>query len=61
MKGRLLLNVVVRQGSTVLKLLSSEDQTLLIGRNSLLVLNLAFDIVDGIARLHLKGDGLAGN
>ena len=27
---------------------------------TLFVLNLALDIVDGVGRLHLKGDGLAG-
>ena len=37
-EGGLLLDVVVRQGSAVLKLLSSEDQPLLIRRNTLLVL-----------------------
>jgi hypothetical protein len=37
-EGRLLLDVVVRKGATVLKLLSSEDQTLLVRGNSLLVL-----------------------
>ena len=59
MKGRFLLDVVVGQGSAIFELLSSEDQTLLIGRNSFLVLDLALDIVDSIARFHLKGDGLA--
>ena len=37
-EGRLLLDVVVRQGPTILKLLSSEDQPLLIRGNTLLVL-----------------------
>ena len=59
MKGRLLLNVVIGEGTTVLKLLAGEDQTLLVGRNTLLVLNLGFDVVDGVGRLDLKGDGLA--
>jgi hypothetical protein len=60
-KGRLLLNVIVGKGAAVLKLLASEDQALLVRRNTLLVLNLGLDIVDGIARLDLKGDGLASN
>lgn len=34
MEGRFLLNVVVRQRATILKLLTSEDQALLVGRNS---------------------------
>jgi hypothetical protein len=40
-------------------LLSSEDQSLLVRGNSLLVLNLGLNIVDGIGGLDLKGDGLA--
>jgi hypothetical protein len=60
-KGGLLLDVVVGQGAAILKLLSSEDQTLLVRGNSLLVLDLALDIVNGIGRLDLKSDGLAGD
>ena len=37
-EGRLLLDVVVGQGPAVLKLLPSEDQPLLVRRNTLLVL-----------------------
>ena len=59
MKSRLLLNVVVAQGTTVLELLSGKDETLLIRGNSFLVLNLGLDVVDGIGRLDLKSDGLA--
>lgn len=59
MKGRLLLDVVVRESSTILKLLSGEDETLLIRGNALLILDLGFDIVDRVRRLDLKGDGLA--
>lgn len=59
MKGGLLLDVVIRKGTAVLELLSSENKTLLIRWDSLLVLNLALNVVDGIRRLHLKGDGLA--
>ena len=40
MKGGLLLNVVVRESAAIFKLLSCEDQTLLIGGNTLLVLDL---------------------
>jgi hypothetical protein len=39
-KGGLLLDVVVGKGPAVLELLSSEDQALLVRRNTLLVLNL---------------------
>ena len=76
MEGRLLLDVVVGEGAAILKLLSGEDETLLVRRDTLLVwvalverrgmwrgaqrtLNLGLHIVDGVRRLHLKGDGLA--
>jgi hypothetical protein len=54
-----LLNVVVAKSTTILKLLSGEDQTLLVGGDALLVLDLGLDIVDGVGGLDLKGDGLA--
>lgn len=47
-KGRLLLDVVVRKGAAILKLLASEDQTLLVRGNALLVLDLALDIAVGL-------------
>ena len=58
MERRLLLDVVVRQGTAVLELLASKDETLLVGRNTLLVLDLRLDVVDGIGRLHLEGNSL---
>lgn len=36
-KGRLLLDVVVRKSAAVLQLLTGEDQTLLVGGDTLLV------------------------
>ena len=60
MKGRLLLDVVIGQGTAVLKLLASENETLLIRRNAFLVLNLGLYVVDGVRRFNLEGDGLAG-
>ena len=48
MESRLLLDVVVRKGSAVFELLASEDESLLIGRNSFLVLNLGLDVVNGV-------------
>ena len=61
MKGRLLLNVVVGQGTAILQLLTRENQALLVRRDTLLVLDLALNIVDSVARLDLEGDGLAGD
>merc|ERR1719412_2742134 len=59
-KGRLLLDVVIRQSPAVLQLLAREDQPLLVRGDSLLVLDLSLNVHDGIARLDLEGDGLAG-
>merc|ERR1712000_393749 len=57
-EGALLLDVVVAQGAAILELLASKDKSLLVGGNALLVLDLGLDVVDGVGRLHLKGDGL---
>merc|ERR1711931_548769 len=59
MQSRLLLDVVVGQSAAILELLASEDQPLLIWRNSFLVLNLGLDIFNGVGGLNLEGDGLA--
>merc|ERR1711878_222878 len=59
MKSALLLDVVVREGSSILKLLSSKDEPLLVWGNSLLVLDLGLDILNGVRWLNLQGDGLA--
>jgi hypothetical protein len=59
-KSRLLLDIVVRQSTSILKLLSSKDETLLIWRNSLLILNLGLYIVDGVRWLNIESDGLSG-
>ena len=59
MKGRFLLDVVIRKGTAVLQLLASEDQALLVGRDAFLVLNLSLDIVYGVTGLNIQGDRLA--
>jgi hypothetical protein len=59
-QGRLLLDVVIGKRTTILKLLAGEDQTLLVGRDALLILDLWLDIIDGVARLDLESDGLSG-
>ena len=56
-----LLDVVVRKSATVLKLLASENQALLVRRNPLLILDLRLNVVDSIRGLDLKGDSLAGD
>jgi len=52
------LDVVVRKGSSILKLLSSENESLLIWRNTFLVLDLGLDVFNGVSWLDIKGDGL---
>ena len=59
-KSGLLLNVIVSKSSSILELLSSEDQTLLIWGNSFLVLDLGLDVIDAVRGLDIKGDGLTG-
>ena len=58
MKSGLLLDVVVGQGPSIFQLLSSKDQTLLIGRDPFLVLDLGLHVLDGVGGFNLKGDGL---
>ena len=59
MESALLLDAVVTDGTAVLKLLTGEDETLLIRRDTLLIMNLRLHAIDAVARLHLKGDSLA--
>ena len=60
MKCRLLLDVIIGKSAPVLKLFTSENETLLVGGNAFLVLNLGFDIVDRVRGLDLQRDGLPG-
>jgi hypothetical protein len=41
-------------------LLAGENQALLVRRDTLLVLDLGLDVVDGVRRLDFEGDGLSG-
>merc|ERR1712050_145634 len=59
MQSGLLLDVVVRESTAILKLFASKDQPLLVWGNAFLVLDLSLDIFDGVRWLNLKGDGLA--
>ena len=60
MKSRFFLYVVVAQSSSILKLLSSKDEALLIRGDSFFILNLSLHILNGIWGLDVQGDGLAG-
>ena len=46
MESGLFLNVVILKSSSLLKLFAGENQTLLIGRDAFLVLDLGLDVVD---------------
>merc|ERR1712203_412621 len=59
MESALLLDVVVGESSSVLELLASEDQSLLIWGKSLLVLDLGLDVLNGVGWFDLESDGLA--
>merc|ERR1711936_728707 len=59
MEGGLLLDVVVGEGPSVLELLASKDQPLLVRGDALLVLDLGLHILDGVRGLDFEGDGLA--
>ena len=58
-QGGLLLDVVIRQCATIFELLAREDETLLVRGDAFLVLDLSLDVVNGVRRLNLEGDGLA--
>jgi hypothetical protein len=60
MEGRFLLDVVIREGSSIFKLLSGEDKSLLIWRDTFFVLDLGLDVFDGVCWLDIEGDGLSG-
>jgi len=53
MESRLLLDVVVAQGSAIFELFSGKDETLLVRWYSFLVLDFCLDVVDGIRGLDL--------
>merc|ERR1719204_2977815 len=59
MERGLLLNVVVREGSSIFKLLSCKDQTLLLWRDAFLVLNLRLDVLDGVVWFDVQGNRLS--
>ena len=58
-EGGLLLDVIVSQGPAVFELLTSEDEPLLVGGNTLLVLDLGLHVFNRVRGLDVQGDGLA--
>merc|ERR1711904_110012 len=59
MERRLLLDVVIGERTSILQLLAGKDQALLVRGDTLLILNLRLDVIDGVASLDVKSDGLA--
>ena len=57
-EGGLLLDVVVGEGSSVFELFSSEDQSLLIGRDTFLILDLSLDVLNGVGGLDIQSNRL---
>jgi len=55
-KSRLLLDVVIRESSTVFKLLSGEDESLLIWWDSFLVLDFGLHIFNGVSGFDIQCD-----
>jgi len=58
-QSRLLLDVVVGQCATVFELFSRENESLLIRRDALLVLNLLLDRLNCVGCLRIERDGLS--
>ena len=58
-ESTLFLDIVIRKGTSIFQLLSSEDQSLLVGRDAFFVLDLRLDIIDRVRGLDFKGDGFA--
>ena len=55
----MLLDVVVAKRAVILQLLASPNQTLLMSRDALLILDEQLHVVNGVAWLDDKGDGIA--
>ena len=58
-KGGILPDVVVRDGTSILQMLAIEDETLPVWGKAFLVLDLGLNILGGVKRLNFKCDGLA--
>ena len=59
MQSALFLDVVVTQCPPIFQLFPRKNKALLVGWNSLLILNLLLHVFNSITRLHIKCDGLA--
>jgi len=59
MESGFFLNVVVRESSSVFKLLSGKDESSLIRGAYILILNLGLDGLDRVGGLNFEGNGLS--
>jgi len=59
-ESRFFLNVIVRKGSSIFKLLSSEDKSLLIWWDTFLILDFSFNVLNGVSWLNVKSNGFSG-
>ena len=59
-KGRFLLDVVIAESAAIFQLLSGKNQSLLVWGDSLLVLDLGLDVIDGVGWFDIESDGLTG-
>lgn len=51
------LNIIIGKSTSIFQLLASKDEPLLIGWNSLLILDLGLYIFNGVRGLYLESDG----
>jgi len=58
MKSAFFLDIVVREGSAVFQLLSSENESLLIRRDTLFVLNFSLDIINSVRGFDIESYSL---
>ncbi|WVZ09607.1 hypothetical protein V8G54_014137, partial [Vigna mungo] len=58
-QSRFLLDVIISKGSPIFQLLPSKDKPLLVWWNSLFVLDLCLDIINGIRAFNFQSNGLS--
>merc|ERR1711937_416380 len=56
MESRFLLDIIISKSSTIFQLLTSKDQTLLVRRNTFLILNFLLDILNGITGFNIQSN-----
>jgi len=59
MEGRIIAHIIILKSLGILQLLSAEDQSLLLGRDALLLGNLGLDLFDALSLLNFDGDCFA--